>query len=320
MNGSFGVNNAPLTNNPFISDTSDPRNRYPDISTTSHPSSRYPDISIPPTQSTWTHPTHPTHPTFSSGGQPQYQPVYQQYPQQQQQQQQQNIPTGYTQQPQQQQQQQNNPTGYTQQQQPQNFPSYPQSQPQIMSPFQPSNSLRQNLQPSISGSSYSYLQQGQPQPQAPQNGYNPAQQQLQNNPGYIAQFDPYGSNTQGWADSTSQPHNSPTNAINNSGYGNLSSGPASDNPHPRDYMRSHRQEIEAWDGYAWKQFLNTFEALEKAWEARRKELSRKVAGLQAQLQYAGYYNQAQIQQQIGWHQGVSWFVISSGMVNIDVSH
>jgi len=334
-----GPNNPPLTNNPFIPDTSDPSRRYPDISPTSHPGSRYPDISIPSQSTRWTHsnhptqptqpthpshptqptqptqpthpthatqpthpihptqPTHPTHPTqrptqpiqptqptqptFSPGGQPRYQPAYQHYPQQHQ-----NISTGYVQQP-----------------QPQNFlPSYPQpSQPQITSPFQPSNSLRQNLQPSISGSSYSYLQQGQPQ--APQNGYNPVQQRLQN-PRYIPQLDPYGSFSQGWADSTSQPHSSPTNAINNTGYGDVSSGPASDDPHPREYMHSHRQEIEAWDGYAWKQFLNTFEALKKAWEARRKELKGKVAGLQAQLQYAGCYNQAQIQQQSAYLQGL----------------
>lgn len=35
------------------------------------------------------------------------------------------------------------------------------------------------------------------------------------------------------------------------------------------------------------------------------ELRERVAGLQAQLQYAGYYNQAQIQQEGGRIQGVS---------------
>lgn len=82
-------------------------------------------------------------------------------------------------------------------------------------------------------------------------------------------------------------------------------------PHPREYIRSHKQEIEAWDAYAWKQLLNTFEALKRAWETRRSELREKVTGLQAQLQYAGYYNQAQIQQEGGKIQGVSQLLLLS---------
>jgi hypothetical protein len=29
--------------------------------------------------------------------------------------------------------------------------------------------------------------------------------------------------------------------------------PRAPSPHPRDYIRNHRQEIEAWDSYTWKQ-------------------------------------------------------------------
>lgn len=80
----------------------------------------------------------------------------------------------------------------------------------------------------------------------------------------------------------------------------MPSDPApSGDPHPREYIRSHKQEIEAWDSYVWKQLLNTFEALKRAWETRRRELKEKVNGLQNQLRYAGYYNQAQIQQEGG---------------------
>ena len=284
MYGSFGATNPQLTNNPFIADSS-------------HPSNRFPDISTPPTQSqltTW------NDPTFSSGNQQQYQPdIYHQYAQQQQQQQ---VPLGYAQQ--------------QQQQQPPNYLSpYPQSQPQLTTSFQPNSSFGQNLQAAVNGSSYGYLQ-GQQQPQAQQNGYNPTQQQLQTNPGYIAQFDPYAPISQGWADATTYPTqslSSPTKN-NNFGYGNsnhiiMPSGAAgfspSGDPHPREYIRSHKQEIEAWDSNAWRQLLNAFESLKKAWETRRMELRERVAGLQAQLQYAGYYNQAQIQQEGGRIQGVS---------------
>ncbi|KAF8808718.1 hypothetical protein BYT27DRAFT_7163973 [Phlegmacium glaucopus] len=276
MYDSFGPQ---LTNNPFITDSS-------------HPSNRYPDISTPPTQSTWNDP---------ANTQQQYQPdIYHQYTQQQQ-----------------------IPLGYAQQQQAQNYPPpYQQSQLQLTPSFQPNSSFGQNLQTAISGSGYGYLQQGQQQPQLPQNAYNPAQQQLQNNPGYIAQFDPYGPISQGWADTTSSltqsqslssPISPTTNSNNNFGYGNSNqiitpSGPAgfspSGDPHPREYIRSHRQEIEAWDSHAWKQLLNTFEGLKKAWEARSKELRERVGGLQAQMQYAGYYNQAQIQQEGGRIQGL----------------
>lgn len=43
--------------------------------------------------------------------------------------------------------------------------------------------------------------------------------------------------------------------------------------------------------------MNALEALKKDWETRKKELKENVGRLQAQLAYAGYYNQAQIQQE-----------------------
>jgi hypothetical protein len=284
MYGSYSPTNPPLTNNPFIENAS-------------HPSTRYPDLSTPPIQpqlTTW------TDPTLSTGPQSQYQPnIYQQYPQIQPQQ----IPPGYTQQlPLQ-------PPPFQPSQPPQNYP-YQQPQPLQTTPFNPSSSLGQ---PSITGSNYGggYLQ-SQPPP------YNPAQQQLLNNPNYISQFDPYAPTSQGWGDTTTTPQSqslsTPTNIINsNTGYGNNSnqfnSGPVgfsrSGDPHPRDYIRSHKQEIEAWDQYTWKQLLNSCEALKRTWESRRNELKDKLGGLQAQLRYAGYYDRTQIQQEGGRIQGVS---------------
>lgn len=181
-------------------------------------------------------------------------------------------------------------------------------------PFQPSSNFGQQLAAHISGSSYGYLQgQQQQNPTA----YNPVQQQLQNNPGYIAQFDPYSSIGQGWGDGSlgSTPggfgitqsfstgsNNSTTpstSGTNGSSYGVSSSG----DPHPRDYIRTHKIEIEAWDQYAWKQLLSAFESLMRAWETRKGELSRRVGELSQQMAYGGYYV-TQIQQEGGRVQGV----------------
>lgn len=166
--------------------------------------------------------------------------------------------------------------------------------------FQPTSSFGQQLGAHISGSSYGYLNgqpQQQQQQQQPQSGYYPApQQQLQPNQAYLSQFDPYGSLAQGWDGSIqSQPQQSSGGHISTplAGGGGLS--PYGD-PHPRDYIRTHKAEIESWDSYAWKQFLNVFEALKKAWESRKMELAGRVEQLKMQMQYGGYY-QAQIQQE-----------------------
>ncbi|KAF4613501.1 hypothetical protein D9613_007564 [Agrocybe pediades] len=292
-----GYSSPPLTNNPFIADTA-----------TGSASSRFPDLSSPP------------------------------HPQQQQQYGSQGqgwgggsvmgagTPGGY---PQQQQglyqQQQQYQSGYGQPQQQMGMSagmgmgggdmgsgymatgSYPQGQQQQTgaSHFQPTSSFGQQLaaQVPISGSSYSYLQGGQQQQQQPQNAsYNPAQQQLQNNPGYVAQFDPYGPIAQGWDGSHNaqqqhqqqqqqqfgtpgmlQQSTSYTGVPSSAGFqGSYGNSPAGD-PHPRDYIRAHKAQVEAWDSYAWKQFLHSFEALMKAWEARKSELAQRLEQLKAEM-------------------------------------
>jgi hypothetical protein len=288
------LNNPPLTNNPFIESTS-------------HPSSRYPDLSAPTSQpqSQW------TDPTLLTGLQPQYQPdIYQQYPPVQQ------IPSGYPPQPPQFQvpiQPQIQPPNY-----PPPFQQPPPQQPSLQptAPFQPSSSFGQTLQSSMSGGGYGYLQSGQPQPPQQQHttpAYNPAQQL--NNPNYVAQLDPYGPISQGWAtDTTTTPQSQQSlsqasnNNNNNFGYGNNQNNMGyspSGEPHPRDYIRSHKQDIEAWDQYTWKQLLNSCEALKRSWESKRNELKTKLAGLQSQHRYAGYYDRTQIQQEGGRIQAVS---------------
>lgn len=288
MYSGYGATSPPLTNNPFISG--------------GHPSSRFPDISSPPPQpqqqqqyGSW---------SATGGGYPEQQQLVQQQQQMGygQPQQQMGMAMG------------GSGAGYLSPA-PQSYPSQGGT-----APFQPSSSFGQQLAGHVSGSSYSYLQ-GQQQ-QQPQNAtaYHPVQQQLQNNPGYIAQFDPYSSlgqalgggggnqpQNQGY-NGYSQPqsglvHTASTGSTMSSvsGSGASSYGvSAAGNPHPKDYIRTHKTEIEAWDQYAWKQLIGTFEVLMQSWEGRKNELSRRVGELSQQMQAGmayGQYYVAQIQQE-----------------------
>lgn len=172
-------------------------------------------------------------------------------------------------------------------------------------PFRPTSTFGQQLAANISGSSYGYLQ-GQPTGQQ-QNVYHPAQQQLQNNPGYIAQFDPYASLGQAW-DNPRQPsiQSQATQNPSSSSIGTITTSTSpSGVPHPREYLRTHKAEVEAWDNYAWKQLLNSFDFLKQAWEGHTKELEGRIGQLQAQLHGAMY--PGQIQQEGGRLQGVCFF-------------
>ncbi|KIL67583.1 hypothetical protein M378DRAFT_159391 [Amanita muscaria Koide BX008] len=259
-NNSYGT----VTNNPFIDDPNNPRNRFPDISAT---------ISSPTYQSAQL--------TSSWAGQPTHQQTYSQYQPQQ---------TQYSVQAQ--------PTGYAS--------------------FQPTSGFgQQQLASSISGSSYGYLTGQQAPQQTP--SYNPAQQQIAANPGYVAQFDPYSSLSQGWDGSasiqsqsfvqtttTGAPQlQSPTASMSSvssfivpsSSQTPTTSRSSSGILHPREFIVTHKLEVESWDSYAWKQLLNTFDSLKDAWETRQKELSTKVAQMLQQMQYATYYQAQQIQQE-----------------------
>ena len=171
---------------------------------------------------------------------------------------------------------------------------------------------QQQFTPHVSGSSYSYLSGSQQQPNST---YNPARQQLQSNPGYLPQFDPYGAIGQGWEGGAGGATNSNNNHLSSIGpsissgstlstsssFSNSSFGvgPKGDS-HPRDYIHTHKSQIEAWDAYAWKQFLNSFETLQRAWDERKAELMTRAKGIIAQGQsgmaYGGYFAQ-QVQQE-----------------------
>lgn len=199
------------------------------------------------------------------------------------------------------------------------FGQQPQQQHQQQQLTSPSSA------PHLSGSSYSYLQSQQQQ--QPNPSYTPAQQQLHNNPGYIAQFDPYSAIGQGWDGGGSLANNynkkpsdpnfgvqlassastgstlsmaSSSSTTSSTFSGSLFGvGPKGDS-HPKDYIRTHKTEIESWDTHAWRQLLNAFEAMKNAWEARKEELMGRAKAVISQGQtgmaYGGYFAQ-QIQQE-----------------------
>ncbi|KAH7908453.1 hypothetical protein BJ138DRAFT_1174178 [Hygrophoropsis aurantiaca] len=246
---------ADLSNNPFINDPSNPHTRFPDISGSLSP----PQLN--------------QQPSYNSGypQQPQFQQQYQaaQYP----------GPNQYA------------STSYTGQ-----YPGNPQNGQIAPQPtgraFQPSSSFGQHLvsqvdssqpqyqQPYNTGYQPAYQNTFQPQQQYPQAGYQGyGQQPQQQNTGYLAEFDPY-AQTPNQASS----HNR-----------SLSTSGNSTNMHPRDYIRSHKAELEAWDSYAWKQMLNACDMLKAAWGARKQEIERTVSqmggngvpGFFGQNQYGG---------------------------------
>ncbi|KAL0955007.1 hypothetical protein HGRIS_003931 [Hohenbuehelia grisea] len=276
----YNTSNHGMNNNPFVSDPTNAQARFPNI-----------DANSPPQNAqftSWLQPGVASNPTG--------------YPQQQQ--------MASYQQPQQQ------TPSYQYQQTGSGFAPGPATSPPP--PFQPTSSFGQQLTAQINGSSYGYLNGAQQQQQQP-TGYNPVQQQLQNNPGYVAQFDPYSSLGQ-WEGqgagaqpppqlqtSQSQSYLPPIQSPTQTSFGQAamtSPGP-NGQQHPREYIRSHKAELEAWDTYAWKQAIGAFEVLKDAWEARKKDIEGRATQLKNQLQYGqgGYYVD-QIQQEGARLQGV----------------
>ncbi|TEB33359.1 hypothetical protein FA13DRAFT_1627018 [Coprinellus micaceus] len=240
-------------NNPFVNsnDPTSAANRYPSLSS--------PPIDPNAQYSQW--------PNNGGGyGQQQSQPSYSPYPQQQQQ------------------------PGYTM-----NAPQYAPSSP---SGFQPTSSFGQQMAASMSGSSYGYLT-GQPTglPQQQPQSLGPAQAQISNNPGYVAQFDPYGplsqwDGTSGQNQQQQQQYQQQQQPQQQHPTTSAATGvsPTGD-PHPRDYLRSNKAQIEAWNGPTWNQFFTTFDTLGAAWNARKITAGTQAEQLKAQLPFAGYYQQ-----------------------------
>lgn len=272
MYGSYNSPPPELSNNPFLEHTSNPLTRYPDVGGL----------------------TSPTNPQFTSwGGQSNGIPQQQGY-------------NTYNPQPPQ---QQYNP-GWgglpTYQVQGPGSP-YPQ-QTGGGSRFQPSSSFGQQLSSAIDTGGYlqggpGYQQQYQQQLYGAQNGYNatgdiPSQAQIpppsyqqSTNSNYLSEFDPYSAIGQGNWDGQQQlqqPQQQQGGNFTNGGA--LNSQP---DLHPREFVRKYKAELEAWDGYSWKQFMNSLESLKKAWERRMSELDMRVKQLSTNWSVAAQHELAQ---------------------------
>jgi hypothetical protein len=117
------------------------------------------------------------------------------------------------------------------------------------------------------------------------------QQQIQPQPpSYqeVAQFDPYGPISQGWGETAAQSQNQSQSPPSSTTYnGHL---------HPREFIRTHKAELEAWDQYAWKQVLNAFDGLKDAWAARTKEVEGRISQVRRDYGYTGEQEVARLQQ------------------------
>lgn len=223
---SYGSPPPELSNNPFIDHPANALTRYPDINGTDQPTGTSQFTSWLSRDSSSTN----TNPTGFAGAQPSgFTGGYTQQPQQ----------TGYP----------TSPTGGYPQQTGFNAGYGAQQAQPTGRPFQPASSFGQQLASQISGAygSQPVPQQQQQQqqysgyPTSPQYGtaYGYPQQQQPQQTQYLAEFDPYApqqTSTQGRGPSQN-------------GY---------QTPHPRDYVRTNKQELESWDSYAWKQVCGTW--------------------------------------------------------------
>ncbi|KAI0314618.1 hypothetical protein OF83DRAFT_1135983 [Amylostereum chailletii] len=251
---------AELSNNPFIDHTASVTSRYPSLSGTGSPQPQ-----LQPQYSNWVQPQQ------TSYGQPQQSQLQQTPPQQQ----------------------------YAPQQQWQQSGFQTQSPPG-QSGFLPPSSFGQQFSPQVNGYNPQIPQQQQPQLQIQPTGY-PQQQQYglygQGAGGYgqqqstpyggnpnLAQFDPYSGLTQQFSAPSSGPSPgfpNPTSPTSGPGIG----PPGQE--HPRQFIHSHKAELESWDPVSWKQAINSFESLKNAWDARRRTIEAQIRVLGGTVGAAG---------------------------------
>ncbi|KAH9849707.1 hypothetical protein C2E23DRAFT_838126, partial [Lenzites betulinus] len=251
-----------LSNNPFIDHSSNALARFPDISAGgSADDAQYtswlnrPQSSGVNTTPTGYFPQGAAAPNGYGGG-------YQAQPQ----------PTGWT--------QPGGGSGFVQPQQQQPYGqimSPPPTQPQMSSgQFQPSSSFGQQLVGHVNGAYGAPPQQQQyaGYPTSPQYGpgyqqtYPGQQPQQQQQQQYLSEFDPYNQN-QGYGQQAGTP----------GGGGAPGAQYGVQRQHPREFVQSHKAELEAWDPYTWKQAQNSFEDLKGAWEARKTEVEARLRAM-----------------------------------------
>ncbi|EJD06587.1 uncharacterized protein FOMMEDRAFT_138496 [Fomitiporia mediterranea MF3/22] len=180
--------------------------------------------------------------------------------------------------------------------QPQQFPQQPQVQQQQQpyggwqqqqgpsSPYggygTPSGYGSGSMSPQMTGMPYSNGYGGGLAQQYPQqqqySGYSSPQYSDASYPGFGGQ--------QGYAQPQPQPNVSefdPLRSQSQASSSNPGPGPSGE-PHPREYIRTHKQELEMWDNVSWRQALNSFDSLRVAWESHKSQVGMR-------LQQGGYY-------------------------------
>lgn len=153
---------------------------------------------------------------------------------------------------------------------------------QTGSGFAPSSQFGQQAMGQMNGFGTGYPQQQQQQQQGygyGQQPYGQLPQQQQNQPyggnSYLSQFDPYSPSN---SNPSPQSGYSSTPGPNSSYYGG--GAPSSANgPHPRQYVNTHKSELETWDTVSWKQALSTFESLKNAWEERKRAVEGRIRAM-----------------------------------------
>ena len=295
------ASHSQLSNNPFIDDPTNSSGRFPDINTLERSSSGFASPSPGPSfgfggggSGYGGSGTEGYNPTYASPGQPQQPQQYLQqsqsfpgaggWPQQQQQQQQ--YGTGYG---------GNGGYGYASTSSPvspqmtgmpyQNFGGNPGQQYAAQTG---AGTGSYGLSPYGGGYSGSggggYGQQGyggQPQPQQVNvSEFDPLrQQQVSTLSSSCTLSETHLSNAQSQTPSYSGSNGGAASSYTPSG----GSGPGpSGQPHPREYIRQHKAELEIWDNVSWKQALNSFDFLRAAWEGHREQVMQRLA-------QGGYY-------------------------------
>ncbi|KAG6332450.1 hypothetical protein ID866_6642 [Astraeus odoratus] len=123
--------------------------------------------------------------------------------------------------------------------------------------FQPTSAFGQQLQQHAFQTGYhngqQYLNQGYPP---------------QPNPAYLSEFDPY----------APQPTSPNRSQVTGSPAGVAPPG----QQHPRDFLRSHKAELESWDSYSWKQLIGACDSLKDAWNVRKQQAERTIQQLGGQ--------------------------------------
>jgi hypothetical protein len=148
-------------------------------------------------------------------------------------------------------------------------------------PFVPSTAFGQHLSAQITGA----WSQNQQPPQAP-----PSAQPAAPPPSAVSEFDPFAAISQGWQQQQ-QSNPSSSSSPNASRQQQSVQPPVQRGEHPRAFIQSHKNELQAWDPVSWKQAANTYADLKATWEERKRlvllSLDSPNAGPQDKERYSG---------------------------------